>query len=590
MTREHLRLTPQQEVVVCHDSSAFIRACPGAGKTRVLAERAHRLLSTMPPGHGVAFLSFTQAAIFELDVRLREMGIVRTPVFPNFVGTFDSFVWNFLIAPFGVKGSDARPRLVADINEFDVRPYKDAQALPLSCFQSLTGEILPDAAKQRGFDVSQKPLHHVRAYETAAKTIRSGLRENGYLGFEQARLEALGRLNDAWLSPRIAGALSGRFNEVVVDEAQDCNPDDLEIISWLRSTGIAVKVVCDPDQAIYGFRGGIADHLAAFAETFSSHERLKLSGNFRSSPNICKAIAQLRPLDARGRHDRPLGPLAEDVTPIHVLAYRGTSVPGSIGEKICEILNQFGIEASDCPVVAATKASAAAAIGQPRASRRQDRAVRLAEAVTNFHFASDFNDLRIALERAHELLLGLEGHLREISYRQYLSDKELDPVAWRPQVMKILRELRFDATEHTDARGWHSAAKDVLERRLSIPDGRSVSQMLRWNSAVEGALVAAPRDAAVARTIHSVKGMEFPAVCVVTTSSTLKGILDFLETGTRLEMAEEARKLYVGMSRARQLLVVASPQSQAGRLAVHLRRDGANVMEVECVSSSYSAR
>ena len=377
---------------------------------------------------------------------------------------------------------------------------------------------------------------------------------------------------------RIGAALAGRFTEVVVDEAQDCNPDDLEIISWLRGTDIPVKVVCDPDQAIYGFRGGVTDHLMDFAETFSCQERLELSGNFRSSFNICRAIVQLRPLAMRGGPDEPLGPLAEDRTPVHVLAYPGRSVPRSIGGKFRELLTESGIEVSDCVVVAATKASAAAAIGQPRAGGRRDRAVRLAEAVNDFHFPSDFSDLRVALDRVHELLLDLEGRLRGTSYRQYLSDEEIEPSSWRPQVIGILRELRFDPTEHSDARTWHAAAKDVLARRLNISDVSIISRWLRWSPSVEAALIAAPRDAIVARTIHSVKGMEFPAVCVVTTTSTLKGILDFLEKGTRTEMAEEVRKLYVGASRAQQLLVVAAPQSQAGRLAAHLGGHGANVV------------
>ena len=577
MTRERPQPTPPQQIVIGHDGSAFIRACPGAGKTMVLAERAHRLLRDMPPGRGIAFLSFTQAAIFELDLRLREMAILRSPVFPSFVGTFDSFVWSFLVAPFGLKGLDASPSLVADIGEFDVRPYEGAQALPLSSFDPLTGEIRPAAVKQRGFDVSQRRLSQVKAYETAARGLRSRLRENGYVGFEEARLEALGRLNDEKLSPRIGGALAARFEEVIVDEAQDCNPGDLMIISWLRSTGIPVKVVCDPDQAIYGFRGGVTDHLATFAETFSAHERLELSGNFRSSPNICKAIVQFRPLDGRGEHDRPLGQCAEDVNPIYVLKYHGSSVPKTIGEKLCEILSDLDLEASDCPVVAATKASAAAAIGQRLARRTQERAGRLAEAVTSLHFPSDFNDLRAVLERAHELFLDLEGDLRGMSYHQYLSDGEVQTITWRPQVIKILRELRFDPTRHKDARAWHSDAKDVLERSLTLPDEPSISQLLRWSSAIEGALVAAPKNTVVARTIHSVKGMEFPAICVVTTTSTLGRILDFLERGTRPEVAEEARKLYVAMSRARRLLVVASPQSQASRVAAHLSGQGANV-------------
>jgi ATP-dependent exoDNAse (exonuclease V) beta subunit len=71
--------------------------------------------------------------------------------------------------------------------------------------------------------------------------------------------------------------------------------------------------------------------------------------------------------------------------------------------------------------------------------------------------------------------------------------------------------------------------------------------------------------------------MQFPAVCVVTTASTLKSILDFLETGKPGERAEDARKLYVAASRAQRLLVIAAPKSQAERLGTHLRAQGANV-------------
>lgn len=578
MTRERPPPTPQQRVVICHDGSAFIRACPGAGKTYVMAERAQKLLERAAHGCGIAFLSFTQAAVFELDLRLREIGTLRSPVFPNFVGTFDSFVWNFLVAPFGIDGSDARPRLVPDIPKLVVRPYDNAQDLTLSCFKA-TGEIEPAAAKRQGFDVSQRSPGLTRAYETTAANIRRGLRDQGYVGFEEARSEALSRLGDTDLSGRLAAALAGRFDEVIVDEAQDCNPQDLKIVDWLRSTGIPVKVVCDPDQAIYSFRGGVTDHLAAFEKTFPCAERLELRGNFRSSPNICKVIAQLRPVDSRNNSDEPTGRLAEDDTPIHVLAYPGTSVPVSIGEKLSGLLRELHIDASDCPVVAATKASAAAAVGQPQPGESQHRALRLAESSNGFYSASDLNGRRVALERTHELFLEVEDRLIGTSYWEYVCDRELKPDDWRPRVMEILGELRYDPQKHSDARAWHAAAKQVLSQRLNLPAGRSVSQRLPWTKGIEGALFVPSRDAAVARTIHSVKGLEFRAMCVITTSPKLTVILDFLETGSRPEVAEEARKLYVGASRAKQLLVVAAPKSQASRLAAHLRGYGAHVLE-----------
>ena len=578
MNQNLFRPTEQQRDLFSCDGAAFITACPGAGKTRVMVERARRLFRNLPLWRGVAFLSFSQAAVFELDTRLRQEGILPSPVFPNFIGTFDSFLWQFLIAPFGVAGTDVRPRLVADINELLVRPFNDAHPLPLSCFDTSTNSLIPDAAKLRKFDVSKKSLRQVQAYETSARNLRYTMRMHGHLGFDEARHEALQRLGEPTLSVRIASALSKRFHEVIVDEAQDCNPEDLEIVSWLRKTGVAVKVVCDPHQSIFEFRGGITDHLFSFAYTFESHERKELTGNFRSTPNICKAITQLRPMGSRGTPDEALGPLKHEVTPVYVLSYGGRGVSRSIGIGFSQLLHQLDIDTSISPMLAATKGSAAAAAGQPRPSGRRYRAVRLAEAVTDFHFSSGFHDVKTALRRVHELLLDLEGHLTDKSYQQYLTDNDIEPVSWRPMVIRILQELRFNLEQFPNAKAWHTAAKDVLSRHLTISGGQSISQLLKWNSSIERALASVASDGAMPRTIHSVKGKEFPAVCVVTTASTLKGILEFLECGNPSNKAEEARKLYVAASRAQRLLVVAAPKSQADRLACHLRGRGANVM------------
>ena len=59
--------------------------------------------------------------------------------------------------------------------------------------------------------------------------------------------------------------------------------------------------------------------------------------------------------------------------------------------------------------------------------------------------------------------------------------------------------------------------------------------------------------------------MEFPAIGVVMSPSTAKGIIDFLTSGVAGDN-EEARKIYVGASRAQRLLAIALPRTQAPRL------------------------
>ena len=73
------------------------------------------------------------------------------------------------------------------------------------------------------------------------------------------------------------------------------------------------------------------------------------------------------------------------------------------------------------------------------------------------------------------------------------------------------------------------------------------------------------------------KGMEFPAVCVVLSTATAKGILDYLSTGSPLANSEDARKIYVGASRAERLLAIAAPRSQAERLLRLLESTSASI-------------
>ena len=99
----------------------------------------------------------------------------------------------------------------------------------------------------------------------------------------------------------------------------------------------------------------------------------------------------------------------------------------------------------------------------------------------DFHFASEFSDMKEALDTAHEILLEIEGRLSGTSYHRYLADNEIDPTSWRPRVIAILRELRFNPEKFSDAKAWHTGAKSFLEGELTINDGQSISQKLKWN-------------------------------------------------------------------------------------------------------------
>jgi DNA helicase-2/ATP-dependent DNA helicase PcrA len=571
--------TSDQKDVIEHSQSAFISACPGAGKTQVLVERARRELKDTSSGQGLAFLSFTNAAISELKRRLQSEALLLSPPFPHYVGTFDTFIWQFFIAPLGIPGHCKAPQLIPDIDDRCVIPYPNAQAVPLHCFDLITGAIIADKAKQIGFDVATKTAGLVAQYVNGARQCRERFKARGELGFNDVRTVVKGHLTDPQLSVKLSAAIGARFREIVVDEAQDCNPADIEIINWFRQAGIVTKVICDPHQSIYEFRGGVTDQLFNLRDTFSASDRLTMCGNFRSNGNICKAIAAFRAPTDQQVTDQPLGPNANDPTHVHVLLYPGTSVPSSIGHKFEELVLTNGLNPADCPVVSSTKDSACKAVGQTVDASRQDRTLRLALAVASFHIGKNINSRLQAMEAVHTVVLELGGHLGEKTYHQHIVAQELKPEDWRPSILVILQSLRYDPACDTSADVWLARARVLLTPHLAT-GGSSIAQMLRRNQDLAVVFAATPMSSLTARTIHSVKGMQFPAVCVVLTTTTSKSIIDYLTTGQPPEMAENARKLYVAASRTERLLVIAVPKSQGSRIVQHIQKTNAQVTQI----------
>ena len=571
-------LTDEQDAVVMHEGSAFVSACPGAGKTRVVVERARKLLTRHRPGRGLALLSFTRGAVSELESRLRRQGLLPHPAYPNYVGTFDSFVWQFIVSPFGLPGTDEAPKLVPDKYQRTIQPFSRAHPVPLYCFDRQSGAMVAELAARHGFRAAGN-ASRTKAYETSAERSLQKFWSRGELDFTDVRNVALERIKSDRDSQTLAEALACRFHELIVDEAQDCNPEDLKIVDWLRNAGIATKVVCDPHQSIYGFRGGVTEELFKFADSFESESRLTLSGNFRSTQTVCNACAAFRPKKYALPPDRALGSVKDLRSPVRVLIYGGSSVPSQIGERFVEIVSDEGLDLRRSPILAKTKMSGAKAAGAGVLASVGDRTLRLASAVTQFHLSESTSDRVDAMAAVHRISLELGDHLDQETYHQYLTREGLEPGDWRPQVLSIIRQLDYDKSMFVDTEAWLECARDLL--RPFVSGRRSIAQLLRKNSALADVLSNEATSPISAKTIHAVKGMQFPAVCVVMTTSTTKGILDYVNGGEHEDRAEDCREVYVAMSRAERLLCVAVPKSQADRLVSQLRASGTDVLAVE---------
>ena len=88
-------------------------------------------------------------------------------------------------------------------------------------------------------------------------------------------------------------ALRRRFRYVVVDEAQDANPQQMRLVRSLVGHGGNVMFVGDDDQAIYSFRGAVGRELAGLDATYGPVKDVVLKRNYRSRKPILEAARRL---------------------------------------------------------------------------------------------------------------------------------------------------------------------------------------------------------------------------------------------------------------------------------------------------------
>ena len=99
-----------------------------------------------------------------------------------------------------------------------------------------------------------------------------------------------------------------------MDEFQDSSPGQILILKEIHNFGrTTFFCVGDPNQSIYRFAGASPELLIQFAVHIHANMDHRLTGNFRSSANICvhaRAALRFRPTDARGWRvaDCPLVP------------------------------------------------------------------------------------------------------------------------------------------------------------------------------------------------------------------------------------------------------------------------------------------
>lgn len=320
-------------------STLDLQAVPGSGKTTALLAKLLILDRYMPfaDGSGILVISHTNAAMDEIKTRI---GLHCTKLFryPNFVGTIQSFVDEFLAIPFFISQYKHAPVRIDDdiynqkfshpppaLLKFSGQENKNALYFLRLNRKAIQWSFFDGSAKLtegiRGKEINfKKPLgktakNNYRDWSAGEKervrswisTFKTRILKNGYLRFDDAYF-----LADAFIHkhPVVKQLLQKRFFMVFVDEMQDMKPHQYGILEDIFFDGGTSRSlyqrIGDKNQSIYD---GHSD-----AEHFWNDRSvvLHLNGSHRLSPPVAALVSRfaVSPLridgKARGKDGGPI--------------------------------------------------------------------------------------------------------------------------------------------------------------------------------------------------------------------------------------------------------------------------------------------
>lgn len=307
------RLNEEQlEAVRSLNPRIAVTAGPGTGKTKTLVSRILYLLQErrVRPSE-ITAVTFTNQAAQELKKRLEEQLGGRQAARRLRIGTFHSICYDllrqaegdFLLADRALAlelaeetlaktGLKLKPkRFLAKISE-----RKTAVSDP----GGLQTPSAPREPEQKTQDLRQEPADAL--FEEAAADYASRLSGLKALDFDDLLLKALS-LSENREDPVVCRFLKG-FHYLLADEFQDTSPLQYRLIEEWSRGGKELFVIGDPDQAIYGFRGADAESFHRFQGNDAQIIRLKK--NYRSTPQILTAAQTV--MDREGALEAVLSP------------------------------------------------------------------------------------------------------------------------------------------------------------------------------------------------------------------------------------------------------------------------------------------
>lgn len=596
----------QREAVLYKDGPLLILAGAGSGKTKTLTHRIAYLIAE----HGInpeniLAVTFTNKAAKEMRERLAAMlgGNAENRWFMPWMGTFHSIAVRILR-----KWGDN----IEVPSNFVILDEADKKSLLRQAMRSLgvtdkqfsvnlIGNYI-SGAKNEGLS----PADYSKIATTPAQQVAAdvyikyeGLRKNAKsLDFDDLLLECVNLLETV---KEVREKLQEIFQYILIDEYQDTNAVQYKMIKLLLNSKQNICAVGDDWQSIYSWRGADFTNILNFERDFPGAKVVKLEQNYRSTKAILDA-AHLVISKNKNRSDKKLWTAQKGGKPIKIIPAMNESHEGEV--IINHIKPEVEIGArkfNDFAILYRTNAQSRALeetmlryqipykiiggtrfydraeikdvlaylklIYQPFDTASFQRIVNVPKrglgdtSVTKFlDFQANSGKSIIECLLNAEEIPGLQS--RAANNFKKLGDKlhDLSEVATenKPEDFINLVVKRFSYLDYLDDGSLQAESRiENVNELLSVARNfEDIGTFLEEVALVSSADDNNSDDAVTLMTLHAAKGLEFPVVFM---AGMEEGIFPHSRSSfDASEMEEERRLCYVGMTRAREELILTS--------------------------------
>jgi len=268
-------LNPEQSAAVEHRGGPLlVLAGAGSGKTRVITRRIVRLVREEASAAGIVAVTFTNKAAGEMRERVHSA--LDSEPSKLFLGTFHA--WGLrLLRRYGTA--------IGLESGFSVYDRADQKELLRVCLERADDVAI---TPERALGQLSRLRNRMRELPPWGRSYVERLRARGAVDFDDLLLRPLELLrSDPGIADRIRPA------HVLVDEFQDTSPAQSALLEAIWPDGDDVCVVGDEDQAIYGFRGATIENILAFEKAHPGTRVIRLVRNYRSTEPILQAASGL---------------------------------------------------------------------------------------------------------------------------------------------------------------------------------------------------------------------------------------------------------------------------------------------------------